>query len=100
MEVENFGVLPAEARQRTQRWGGAGGAKGGWKAVWGTGSHLRRHEGAERNRRLEKHLRQRGPSPRQRRGRLRRAQLEGFTVEVTEGGASEAAFWFLICTPS
>lgn len=27
MEVENFGLLPVEARQRTQRWGGVGGVK-------------------------------------------------------------------------
>ena len=53
----------------------------------------------ERNRRLEKHLRQRGPSPRKRTGGPLRAQLEGFTAEVTEGEASELRFGFQSAHP-
>ena len=98
-EVENFGLLPA--RQRMQRWGGVG--RGEVRlGVWGTRSHLRRYGGGgrgERNRRLEKHLRQRGPSPRKRTGGPLRAQLEGFTAEVTEGEASELRFGFQSAHP-
>ena len=99
-EVENFGLLPA--RQRMQRWGGVGrgevrlegsvGNKESSKAVWWGGR-------GERNRRLVKHLRQRGPSPRKRTGGPLRAQLEGFTAEVTEGEASELRFGFQSAHP-
>ena len=66
-EVENIGLLPA--RKRMQRWGGVGGGevrlegsvgdRESSKAVWWSG---------ERNSRLEKHLRRRGPSLRKRTG--------------------------------
>lgn len=98
MEVENFGLLPA--RKRMQRRGGVGGGEvtleGGVgdressKVVWWSG---------ERNSRLEKHLRRRGPSLRKRTGVPLRAQLEGFTVEVTEGEASELRFGFQSAHP-